>query len=452
MNIRLAAFGSESLIKRVSQYINHFDGIEFIPYVYETIEESKELVRQATDVDVLFFTGFLPYMISKKEIEEKQTPSVFIPLDEYIVSLTLFNLKYHLKYTNFSLDFTDSVNIQEIFDEISLNIEDVYIKDLNNIFDENGKLKNEEVINFHEELWKQGKIEIAVTCISSVYKTLKEKNIPVIRMIHPKKTILDALRRAIMHGKLELSKKAQIVVGIVSIDDYQAYVTDKGGYHAEYNSLLLHQILVDFSSEIHASIQRIGKDEFIIYTTKGPFELLTNQYRELPVINKIKNLLNMKVNIGFGFGLTTKEAENNAQIALQHSAGNHNKHCAYIVNANKRILGPLTYEPIKDKHSDSIWTQNDLIVSISKKSGINIQNVRKIIEFCKMTSFQPFSATELAEYMQISRRSAERFIKIIVNTGFACIVGEEQLSQRGRPKTFYKLIESVYLQNDKNIL
>lgn len=441
MKIRLAAFGSESLIDKVSQYVKHFEGIEFLPYIYDTIEESPALVQRVTDADVLLFTGTLPYMVSKKVIEEKKIPAVFIPIDEYMVSLTVFKVIHHLKCTNFSLDVTDTVNMHDIFDEISLNTHEIYLKDLSNIYDEEGKLNNDEIIQFHERLWHTGKIEMAVTCISSVYTALKNKNIPVIRMMHPKKTIMDTLRRAMMFGELELSKRAQIVVGIVSIDNYQALVTDKGSYLSENSSLVLHQLLLDFSAEIHASIQRVGKNEFIIYSTKGPFELITNQYRGLPVLNKIKKLLNMKVNIGFGFGLTTKDAENNAQIALKHSAENRNKYCAYIVNADQRLLGPLTSNTIGAINHEGYWSQNDFLLLISEKSGINIQNVRKIVEFHRMTSFKPFSATQLAEYMQISRRSAERYIKNLLNAKLAYIIGEEQLTQRGRPSSLYQLID-----------
>jgi hypothetical protein len=442
MDIRLAAFGSESLITRVSQYVKHFEGIEFIPYIYETIEESPELVRKAIDADVLFFTGDVPYMLSKKVIEEINKPAVFMPIDEYAVTAALFQVKYHKKSHKFSMDITKSVDVYEICEELSLNIDDIYFKNFDDIYNENGKIDQVELINFHKKLWDEGKINIVVTCISSVYNALQRENIPVIRIIHPKKTIIDTLRRGIMFGELELSKKAQIVVGIVSIDNYQAIESDKGSYHAESNSLLLHQLLLDFSSDIHASIQKVGKDQFIIYSTKGSFELITHQYKILPVLNKIKKMLNVKINIGFGLGFTTKEAENHALKALMNSAENSEKCCAYIVTVDKQILGPLTHIPLEDKKNGEYWTQNDFLLSISKNSGINIQNVRKIIEFCRMKNFKPFSATELAEYMQISRRSAERFIKNIVRANFANVVGAEQFAKRGRPTTVYKLIDN----------
>ena len=80
MNIRIAAFGSESLIKIVKQHVNHFQGVELIPYIYDSIDESAELVRQAIDADVLFFTGSLPYRLSRDEIEKKGKPTVFISI------------------------------------------------------------------------------------------------------------------------------------------------------------------------------------------------------------------------------------------------------------------------------------------------------------------------------------------------------------------------------------
>ncbi|GAA0356233.1 hypothetical protein [Bacillus horti] len=438
MKIRLAAFGSEQMIEQVTRFAAHFEGIEFIPYIYHKIEESPQLVQRATNVDVLLFTGPLPYMHSKKAIQEKKIPAVFIPVDEYMISLVLFKAIHQLNCTQFSMDITDAVNMEDVLDELSLDMKDVYIQNLSHYYDLEGRLNDKEVVQFHEKLWLDGKIQMAITSISNVYAELKRKEIPVIRMIHPKKTIMDTLRRAIMFGELELSKKAQIAVGIVSIHQYQALLTDKGSYLAEHSSLVLHQLLLDFSAEINASIQKVGKEEFIIYSTKGPFEMITNQYRFLPILTKIKKLLNIKVNIGFGFGLTTKEAENNAQLALKYSADNRDKYCAYLVNADKRLLGPLTSHSVEGVH-DHGSTSSDYLLFISQKSGINIQNARKIVEFHRMTSYKPFSATQLAEYMQISRRSAERFIKNMVTAELARVIGEEQLTPRGRPTALYQL-------------
>lgn len=442
MKIRIAAFGSDSMIEKVSQYATHFQGVELVPYIYETIEESVELVRSAKDVDVLLFTGSIPYVLSKHVFVETGIPAVYIPLDEYIVVLTLFNVKYHLQHNSFSLDVLDSVNVYEIFDEVGLDNENVFIKDLSNN-DYDGKPIYEEILQFHEDLWNEGKIEIAVTCISSVYKELKKKNIPVIRMIHPQKTIKDTLRQAMMLGSLEVSKKAQIVVGVVSIDNYQAHVIDKGNYFAESNSLLLHQLLLDFSTEIDASLQQAGKNKFIIYGTKGSFELITNQYKDLSVLFKIKKLIDMKVNVGFGFGLTTKEAEGNAQIALHYSSESSEENCAYIMNADKSLLGPLTSSTTDKIQGIEEKFDLDYLIDISISSGINMKNVRKIVEFCKLRSHKPFSATELAEYMQNSRRGAERFVKILLDSNHLNIVGEDRVSQVGRPTMLYQLTEKI---------
>lgn len=439
MNIRIAAFGSKSLIERVGQFIPQFQGVEWIPYIYEEIEEIPKLVLAAPEVDVLLFTGSLPYMVSKREIEKRRIPAIYIPLDEYIVSLTLFNVKYNLNINTFSLDISDSVNVREVFDEVSLDMNNIHIKNLNRVYADDGAFDYEEIIDFHEQLWKEGKTEIAVTCVSMVYKKLQARNVPVIRMIHPQKTIKDTLRRAIMQGELEQSKKAQIVVGFVRIEDYNKQLKEKGSYLVENNALLLHQLLLDFSADIHASIQRIGKDEFIVYGTKGAFELITNQYRELTILNKIEKLLEIKVNIGFGFGLTTKEAENNAQTALKYSADFDRENSAYIVSADKRLLGPLTDDSNNESSVLDSQRPYDYLLLLSKKSGINLQNVKKIVEFSRMISFQPFTASDLAEYMQVSRRGAERFIKVLANTEIAKAVGEEQVSQLGRPTTLYQI-------------
>lgn len=54
----------------------------------------------------------------------------------------------------------------------------------------------------------------------------------------------------------------------------------------------------------------------------------------------------------------------------------------------------------------------------------------KIIQFSKSRQSLQFTAADLSDYMQVTRRSTERILKKLVNPGLVKIVGEEMTYQK----------------------
>ena len=55
-------------------------------------------------------------------------------------------------------------------------------------------------------------------------------------------------------------------------------------------------------------------------------------------------------------------------------------------------------------------------------------------------SSEVISSQELAQYMQITQRSARRILTELEEKGFAEIVAEEKPYMRGRPRKVYKIL------------
>ncbi|MFS8580279.1 MAG: hypothetical protein LOD88_09680, partial [Novibacillus thermophilus] len=70
MKIHIALFGLEQSVNRMIQFAEGKGDIEIVPFVYRQAEEAKELLSQAYMCDVFLFTGPLPYLYAKEEIEK----------------------------------------------------------------------------------------------------------------------------------------------------------------------------------------------------------------------------------------------------------------------------------------------------------------------------------------------------------------------------------------------
>src|SRR5699024_5452985 len=102
----------------------------------------------------------------------------------------------------------------------------------------------------------------------------------------------------------------------------------------------LHDILQKFGHQINSSVLQNHMNQFILFRTRDILNYINNHYRNLPLLRQIKELLNREVDIGFGLGLTAKQAEIHAKIALKTCMESELGSC-YIVNDRKDRIGPL---------------------------------------------------------------------------------------------------------------
>ncbi|MFZ7101944.1 MAG: hypothetical protein ACOWWO_04690 [Peptococcaceae bacterium] len=428
MFINIAAFGSEKLMPGVLAAALQFPELKITPFTYKVPEECPLLVRAAENYDVLFFTGILPYVLSKEETRKKNLPAVHIKFDDLNVALTLLNFyhQFNKKFNeiNFSIDIPGAENVRRVLKELSFNQTNIFINDLYYLLHEkNEAFITDNFVHYHYELWQEGKIDLAITSIAAVERQLKALGVNCLGMPMPEKNILNALVEASSIGKLNFNKGMQIAIGFICLHNLQDNI---GIFHE------LHGKLVNFANEIDASLQYLGNDLYILYMTRNGLEYITNFYQDLYIIPEINHLFNINLSFGLGLGLTTKEAERNAQTALtlaRESGGN----CAFVISSENKVIGPLN----KGVRNYLFKTDNIKHLEVAKKTGIGIINLSKIFEFLKLRKYEPFTSLDLANYLQVSQRSSERFIKKLVDKHYCQIIGTEANYQKGRPRALY---------------
>lgn len=77
-------------------------------------------------------------------------------------------------------------------------------------------------------------------------------------------------------------------------------------------------------------------------------------------------------------------------------------------------------------------------VLIAEKIKISVATLSKVSTFLRLRNYKAFSSNDLSDYIQFSKRSAERLIKKLVDNELIKVVGTEQPYQRGRPRAIYK--------------
>lgn len=437
MQMKIAVFGSEEMINRVRECQLDVDNINIVPFVYDYPNEIEQLIMDASTCDVFLFTGPLPYYLAKRSSQELNIPSVYIPVNDLNVSLVLFSIYYHhgIEIERLSIDLPDSKYVRNVLTALQLQPSVLHIQEYRWIIEKNytKEFHLDEIVSKHIQLWKEKKIDLVLTSIHAVYDQLQKKNIPCMRMIDPKKNIIDSLKEAKVLGELHQSQQSQIAVGLISMNGFETVLASD--ITSQEHILKTHQLLLQFAKKINCSVQHIGNEQFVLFGTRGSIEHLTEHFLSLQRLIETEEKLARTISIGFGLGMTTAEAEKHAKIALDYAKKTEVNSAAYIVTEEQTVIGPLN-DKVKRVQ---LKVENEQVRELAKKLKISPTNLLKIQQFLDAHSTNRFTSNDVADYLEVSRRSAERLLKKFADQGYLHIIGEEQPHQSGRPRAIYTL-------------
>lgn len=425
MVIKIAVIGSKDFIQQVLFISHQMEEIEIEPYMYSHPKESLQIMQYLKPCDVIFFSGALPYYISKEMIEQLRIPNIYLQQDETALASSLLSILYHenIRPERISIDLMDASFVTNVFTDIGVSCTP-------HVMDYQDMLPNmfgiEEIVQFHFSLYKLGMVDLALTSVHAVYDKLIEIGVPTKRMIDPTKAIIQGVWDAKAKAQMVKSHSATVAVCLMSFLSSQ---------NVQY------ELLDTFSRRVNGSFRQVDETSYILYTTRGDIEMLmkTNVIHELLVQSQ------GAVALGFGYGSTVKEAEQHAKVAESFARNNEMESCFYILTDEKELLGPFP----KEKKVYSLKNNHPQFVKMAKETKLSPVNLSKIIQFSGSRSSLQFTAADLSDYLQVTRRTAERILKKLVEHDYATICGEEMPYQKGRPRTLYELKLPVYSVHTK---
>ncbi|WP_338754446.1 hypothetical protein [Bacillus sp. FJAT-52991] len=421
MPTQIAFFGSAAMVKQVQEYTKDLTDILITPFIYQKPEEVIYHLDQAFFCDVLLFSGLLPYYFAQDPLKAYKKPCVYIPINEYMLTISIFQLLHNEGYPldRISIDLPDQSILLQCLDDIQLSPKNVPIIDYPFIFNkETPHFSTSKILNYHEELHRKKRVDITLTSIHAVYDALQAKGIPCRKMTDPKKNILEAIEEAVVQSNIYQTKQSQMAVGYILLESTHL-TTD-----------IIQKIMNDVDAEFKCSTQYLDDGLCIFYSTRGRIERATNHFKLFP----IKHFLKKNIKLGIGFGLTSNEAKRNAKVALSRTEKYAGLNIAFIVTDNETIIGPLGEKESKEYRLNS-YDKN--IQNLAKKAGMSVAKFNQFMSFVDSLPINQFTTEDLAENFSVTRRSAERLLKKLIEQHLVFKIGEEQLYEHGRPRSIY---------------
>lgn len=413
MSTKIAVICSKAFMNRLNIISHEVPHIQLDFYIYNSPEETPNLMKQVKPCDVLLLAGTLPYLYAKHLLQQWPIPWTYIKQDETMISTTILSAisKHDVTIDRLSIDVMSSTFIQNVLQDIQYDGPLPFVQEIELT------TPTKQLLTNHIALWQTKQIDLVITSIHAIYDELMVLGIPVIRMLDPKSSIIHRLNESISLSQLTKFESAKAVAGIIEF------------HEASYNPL---QTVEQLTSIIHASYQQVDASRFELFTTYGHLQNALTQ-------NKLESFFiapEKFAKLVFGYGESILEAQKNAQQALQYASPN----AIYILTENKELQGPFP----NSNTTLSLQATDPYIVLMAKETKLSPLNISKIMTFSKSRRSLQFTAQDLSEHLQVTRRTTERILKKLVEHNYAKIVGEEMTYQQGRPSSLYELNFSTY--------
>ena len=429
MVITIGIIGTKEVVEQIRGVIKTFP--TFVPRFHIVQHEGDipamaELISE--EVEVLLLSGPLTSRAVKEQLT-LPVPVHYVPLTEAgLYKVLLYGAQLQLIDKGFSVDTLTKVTVSRAIKELAMeNLSFV-------VFNGSSHSSVERLIQFHQEQYVAGRSSIAFTGVQAVALQLSELGIPN-RLIGPSnQDIIVSLERALLSTESRKNKEAQIVVGIINIDDFEKLAMKQMNEHeVQLMKLDIQRMVLSYVESLDGYLTYVGGDEYLFFTTRGIFERETGGYKTIPLAKDAKQKHNISFSLGIGFGMTANEAGTNARDALRKAKEAGGNSC-FIVREDKSMIGPLEMsEPVKATLAPLDYE----LIKKAEDAGMTSNYLSKLVSYMTKYEKYEYHVHELASILNITVRSAHRLLLLWTDNGLIDISGMEKVP-KGRPRQLYR--------------
>jgi hypothetical protein len=429
--IKIGVIGPQEMLDLMKKTIKGFPSFDPIMISYEKEEEAVNIAKRLVDdVEVLLFTGVIPYKLVMREMKF-MIPVHYVPLTGTCLYRALYRIAVKHGIESLSVDTIPNEAIDKTIAELGeANIPIVH-------YVEHLEPTRKQLFDFHRRVVEKGEAKAVLTALKSVSEELDRHQIINEWIVPTEHDMIVALERALLSTETRRSKESQIVIGLINIDDFGRLAAQKASEHdVQRFKLDIQRIILGYVESLNGYLTSMGGDEYMFMTTRGIFERETGGYKSIPLAHEIDKSLGASLSIGIGFGLSANDAGTHARAALRYSKDAGGNMC-FIVREDRGVIGPLQMsQPLQYELS----LIDKKLLKEAGAAGISTTYLSKLIAYVARTGKTEYNANELSSILGVTVRSIHRFLNTLLDAKLIDVIGEQKGGSRGRPKQIYRLI------------
>jgi hypothetical protein len=429
MQIKIGVIGTPDVVKRLMSVIGEFPA--FRPVVREigrAEEAPAHAAELAKEAEVLFVFGPVAYRLVKERVHAS-VPVVQAPLTGAGLYRVLFSaLKSGRLHGGISVDTLTKTMVMRTLRDLGL--EDIRVT----VYNGPAWASPEKLVAFHAQQAAAGLCSLAVTGAASVAEELAARGIAAEHLLPSEQDMIVALERALLSTESRRNKEAQIVVGMLAVDDFGSLVLKKSSeLEVQKLKLDIHRMVLNYVESLDGYLTPIGEGEYLFFTTRGIFERETGGYKTIYLAKDARSSYGITLSLGVGFGTSANEAGMNARAALRKAREAGGNAC-FIIREDQTLIGPLEMsDPVQ-----AVLPPTDAeLMRRAEQAGMTSAYLSKLLAHASKSGKCDYKAHELADVLGVTIRSAHRLLQAWADNGLVKVVDMEKLS-KGRPRQIYR--------------
>ncbi|MDO3409959.1 hypothetical protein QWJ34_09315 [Saccharibacillus sp. CPCC 101409] len=431
MQIKLGIIGTEAFVERVLRVLRSFP--TFRP-VARVAEEEGEAVAAAAELgaeaEALLLSG-APAHREVKLNAATNVPVFYVPLNGAGLYRALFKAFAGGRLNEgISVDSLTRAMVARTLADLRLEGTDVCV------YEGPSYASADSLAEFHRNMAESGRCGLAFTGVERTAQRLEALSIPSELLQPSDQDIIVILERALLATESRRNKEAQIVVGIVNVDDFGRLAMNRASEHdVQKLKLEIHRMLLQYVEQLDGHLTALGGDEYLFFTTRGIFERETGGYKTIPLAKDAYQSYGLSLSLGIGFGLSANDAGTNARSALRKAKEAGGDAC-FIIREDATLIGPLEMaDPVR-----AILAPIDAeLIRQAGEAGMTGAYLGKLLHHMARFEKYEYEVHELASLLNITVRSAHRLLIQWMDGGLVEIAGYEKMP-RGRPRQIYRFV------------
>lgn len=420
----------------------------------EHVEEWKQYIPSDIQTEYITYSTF-------KELEE-QFLSVKERVDGIYVSgimpwqalriLMGKNSHQALAYSPINLENTYKVLLQKMISARKQSLARVGMDFLNGYSDLEELImsgKFSEAVHSYEERWEkmdtiaqieeeenainryyrrqclENKFDMVITYFYSVVETLRDLDVECV-YVYPSaqafEQIMDGLKSSI--SLREMRSKLPAVV----------YFDTDGD--EELGNRLRKSVALFNRKHMNRLMKKESYSDLEYITDYGFLKELTNDFVSCPLKDWLKRDMDYEGAIGYGIGGSVYQARLNAIDAARYARRINGRRGASVLIDEKDSLRVLQ----KESTENMIHVSEKQISEIADNAKLSAETILRIMGVMQASGSSEITSQELIDALQISLRTANKFLSILEKHGYARVTGLKRNGNKGRPVNVYKIM------------
>lgn len=436
--MKIAVICSSFLHNLLVKALEDFQGKAQIKiFVYQNFVHLEELFDEISlSYDGFVTSGPIPRQVLLKKFPENTKPILPLDADRLSFYELFINLIYKyqdLEFRRAYIDFYElgenphsfahylsTGTLDEMFENFNNKLSQMSLKELEQL--------EKQLISKHIKLYRDGAVDFTVTRFGSILTELRRNPLECYfalpRIEHVQRDL------EYMINRISLSKMQENLPGVILL------TRPKEEPDADLWMKTISKLAAEYNQEMFCGyVVQAADDAIELLTTLKTIEAITVGFTKCGLKGYFSGKTHHELYIGYGIGKDISTALLNAKRANRESQLS-SIASSFVMNERAEMIGPLGSK-------DVLVVANDVtpyVEMISKKAGLSTLTIQKLISAMQHLGSDVLTPTALAQALGITVRSANRFLKKLVENGQATVLYDRQNSSKGRPERVYQIL------------